>query len=575
MHIFKLKPKWFSVLLVFIVLLSLFCQSPVTAEEKLLIDTGIVTVPSESVSLLTNGKARHHILLDIEHFNWTAPVNYAEGTVHTYIEIISKPNNKLIQYIPMFQEPGYNGDHWWKTAGAWQITHPGVYTLTLPMEKMRLYDKETLTWDNPPPLRALSIFKYPGGGSADNIAFEDSNYFPMKVRELWVVISKGGEFSGWDTYVKKTHPRQIPIWVNFPDKEWQTIMHQAAGLDPEKFKAWVKSQKPEFGIGYGGQKPQSGGVVITRAGYIIHTLGDPDFKYQSESLGKMFTRMVLQLAVDKGLIKTERDLVKDYWTGAGQLEPHKVMTEGFNAKVRFSHLVYMKAGFPVTNGYFWETRDGTGIIGSKKIPWWAMYTANPDYDNYAHTEPGTVKCYSSGGYWRLSQALTAIWDKDLKQVLDEHIMSKIGIPPQRWNWLYGQEVRKNHDFYPKMPNYGGYIDRPYKINGIGVRGGPGWVVMSAKDLARVGLLVATGGLWKNERLISKIGGNAGVSSNLVQGWGAVRGKEGYFSFGKVATRFGDPKPNQMVSWIVGPVTGDDKKSRPEPVEVMVPMRDGG
>ena len=549
----------------------LLCQSAVTAEEKLLIDTGVVTVPSDSVSVLSYGTDYHHILLDIEHFNWHAPVNYAEGTIHAYMEIISKPNDKLIQCYPILQEPGYGGDHWWTVReNAWKIVHPGVYTLILPMEKMRLYHKPTLTLDNPPALKILAVFKYPGGGKADNIPFEDSNYFPMKVRMLWVVVSKGSDFSGWDTYVKTTPP----AWVNFPDRQWQTITPKAAGLDPEKFEQWLKSQKSEFRTAYGGQKPQAGGVVITRGGYIIHTWGDPDFKYQSASLGKTFTRMALQLAVDKGLIKSQTDLVKDYWTGAGQLEGHKVMTNGYNAKVRFSHLRDMKAGFPVTNGYFWETKDGTGIIGSKEIPSWATYTANPDYDNYAHAEPGTVERYSSGGYWRLSQALTSIWNKDLKQVLDEHIMSKIGIPPQRWTWLYGQEVRENRYFYPEMPNYGGYIDRPYKINGIGVRGGPGWAVMSATDLARIGLLVATDGVWKGQRLISRLGGNRGVRSNTMQGWGVANGKDGYFSFGKVATRFNDPTPDQMASWVVGPVTGNDKKSRPEPVEVMVPMRDG-
>ena len=51
---------------------------------------------------------------------------------------------------------------------------------------------------------------------------------------------------------------------------------------------------------------------------------------------------------------------------------------------------------------------------------------DPDYDNYAHAAPGSVSRYSSGGYWRLSQALTAIWKKDLKQVLDERIPPAIG-----------------------------------------------------------------------------------------------------------------------------------------------------
>ena len=47
---------------------------------------------------------------------------------------------------------------------------------------------------------------------------------------------------------------------------------------------------------------------------------------------------------------------------------------------------------------------------------WAKYTGDPDHDNYAHVTPGRTSRYSSGGYWRLSQALTAVWGEDLKQV---------------------------------------------------------------------------------------------------------------------------------------------------------------
>ena len=109
-----------------------------------------------------------------------------------------------------------------------------------------------------------------------------------------------------------------------------------------------------------------------------------------------------------------------------------------------------------------------------------------------HVTPGSKSRYSSGGYWRLSQALTAIWKKDLKDVLDERIMSTIGIPANRWDWLTGEQVRNDIDFYPDMPGYGKYLDAPYRIDGMLVRGGPGWVVMRAEDFARVGLLIATG-----------------------------------------------------------------------------------
>jgi hypothetical protein len=88
------------------------------------------------------------------------------------------------------------------------------------------------------------------------------------------------------------------------------------------------------------------------------------------------------------------------------------------------------------------------------------------------------------------------------------------------------------------------------IFGIQVHRDPGWVIMSAKDFPRVGLLIATQGVWKGECLVSKLGGNRGVAANIVDGWDIVEGKQGYFSFGNVATGFGDPRPKTMASWIV-------------------------
>ena len=344
----------------------------------------------------------------------------------------------------------------------------------------------------------------------------------------------------------------IPDWVVFPSETWDRISPEGAGLDRMAFDAWVNSQTPEFGHSFGGQKPTRGGVVLTRGGYLLHTWGDPAFRYQSASLGKTFTRMALQLALDARLIGSLDDRVADYWTGAGLLDAHKVLHQGYHQTLTFRHLRDMTGGFPVTNGYVWKTGTAHGKFTSE-IPGWAIYTGDPMYDNYAHIVPGKETCYSSGGYWRLSQALTGIWKRDLKTVLDERLMGPIGIPPERWDWLSGQGVYYATDFYPDMPGYGAFVDPPHQIDGLAVRGGGGWVVMSAEDFARVGLLAATGGFWAGKQLISEIGGNVGVGVNTMQGWGVVDGRAWYVSFGKVTTQFQDPRPEDLREWILGPV----------------------
>jgi CubicO group peptidase (beta-lactamase class C family) len=178
-------------------------------------------------------------------------------------------------------------------------------------------------------------------------------------------------------------------------------------------------------------------------------------------------------------------------------------------------------GFPIELGVRWRERRsgleaGDAVPG---VPEWASWTGDPFYDLYAHTRPGTQALYSSAGYWRLGQALTAAWGEDLKQVVDERLFGPIGIPPERWDWWTGEAVKEAKDFYPAIPDAYTYLDPPYAIGGKPVRSGPGWVIMSASDLARFGHLVATRGVWEGERLIDPawLRGHGGGNRSGVQG----------------------------------------------------------
>lgn len=366
----------------------------------------------------------------------------------------------------------------------------------------------------------------------------------------------------------QTAGAEVPSWVNFPRGQWETITPEKAGLDVQKFNAWLSGKRVQIPKGFGGQKPADGAVMLTRGGYVIKTWGDTEYSWQNKSNGKPHSTMLLYIAIHKlGLIKSINAKVKDYWTGVGHLNsPHKLMTNGHNANVTFKHLIDMRGGFPLSNGYFWRNK--------RNVPPWAAWTGNPDYDNYAHVKPGTQNRYSSGGRWRLSQVLTAIYNKSQKDALDEHVMSKIGISPGEWDWQSGEYVRSNKEFYPAFPGYGGFCDPPYQINGHEVVGGGGWVVISAQASSRLALLKATGGYWDvdadgkidpDTELVcpnmDAVDFNRGLgqSSGFAQaGWGKVDGKDGYFTFVRLAAnlldptgRPADPTPSKLASWITG------------------------
>ncbi len=343
---------------------------------------------------------------------------------------------------------------------------------------------------------------------------------------------------------------KLPSWVVFPEKEWVRITPGEAGLDEQKFRQILAQSRVGPGT-WGGVKikPDQWGAVLVRGGYLVWSWGNPKFKTQSASLGKCFTRVVFGLAVEAGLLDPDEPIYKT-WTGRGQLShPHKYLDTGHHRRLTWRHLLEHQGGFVLESGYHWRRRFGK--VSFLRVPPWARWTGDPLFDNYSHIPPGTRTYYSSGGYWRLGQALTALWNQDLKKVLDERIFRHLGIPADRWDWLPGKVVHDTKDFYPDFPGYGEYVDPPYEINGHVVRGGPGWVVMSAEDLARFGLLIATGGVWKGKRLIGAkwLRGHAGVGIHVVAGdpktlvaiakintrgfpFGQKVGTRGHFSFPK-------------------------------------------
>ena len=352
---------------------------------------------------------------------------------------------------------------------------------------------------------------------------------------------------------------EVPDWVTFPDGDWEAITPEDAGLDRENFQRFLADLDAR-GASVGGEvhEDNNWGTVVTRGGYLLHVWGNKDYKFQTASLGKTFIRALFGLAVEEGMVEPD-DLISDTWTGEGQLShPHKYLDQGHHKTLIWRHLLGDKygskqyGGFPLEIGYFWkmgpsdESKTGyvnlygeEGFSRNWMVPEWAKWSGDPFYDNYAHIEPGTIAHYSSGGFWRLGQALTVLWNRDLKEVLDEKLLSKIGIPADQWEWLPGQVVQKDKNFYPLWPSAWDYLDPPYEVNECVVRSGPGWVVMSGSDLARFGHLVATRGNWKGDQLLDPqwLRGHGGGNGSGVCGESTH-----YTAMGMVTTRGIDPIP---------------------------------
>jgi CubicO group peptidase (beta-lactamase class C family) len=308
-------------------------------------------------------------------------------------------------------------------------------------------------------------------------------------------------------------PLVIPDWVTFPGADWETISPADAGLDEQRYDAFISTLHPE-GANFGGEDHggRRWGAVLTRGGYLLHAWGDRSYRFQTASTGKAFMWALVGLAAEDGLLDPDAPIQRS-WTGRGLLShEHKALDAGHHRTLTWRHLIGEQygsvhyGGFPMELGIHWRNREtwlgsATGVETKPGVVEWATWTGDPYYDLYAHAEPGSQALYSSAGYWRLAQAMTAVWRRDLKDVFQERIFDVLGVPADRWDWYTGGWVKDQRAFYPTIPDSYTYLDPPYDIDGAPVRSGPGWVVISASDLARFGHLVATRGVWRGRRLV--------------------------------------------------------------------------
>ena len=227
-----------------------------------------------------------------------------------------------------------------------------------------------------------------------------------------------------------------------------------------------------YGEATGPLKPRGDmtGVII-RHGYLIAEWGEPERVDMTFSVTKSFVSTTVGLALDRGLIGNVNEKVKRY-VPTGEFDSEH------NSKITWDHLLR-------------QTSDWEGTLWGK--PDWAdRPPANQpllDYKNRKRNEPGTSYKYNDTRVNVLALAALHVWRKPLPQVLKEHVMDPIGAS-NTWRW-YG--------YKDSWINMDGVMVQ--SVSGGGHFGGGMWI--SARDLARFGLLTLRRGQWKDKRILSE------------------------------------------------------------------------
>jgi CubicO group peptidase (beta-lactamase class C family) len=260
--------------------------------------------------------------------------------------------------------------------------------------------------------------------------------------------------------------------------------------------------------------------LIVRNGYIVAEWGDTHRVDVTFSVTKSFVTTAVGLAYDRGLIPDLHEPVRNAMApivalagapGGAALVPVPASSEGPETAVRTALLGEVRAAdrpgvafaaFELLQPFesehnrkiTWDhllrqTSDWQGTLWGK--PDWAdrprgdleQWRARP------RDEPGTVYAYNDVRVNLLALAALNVWREPLPAVLREHVMDPIGASGS-WRWF-------------------GYDNSWVVLDGRlvqSVSGGAHWgggMFISARDMARFGLLTGRGGRWGDRQVISE------------------------------------------------------------------------
>ena len=133
--------------------------------------------------------------------NLNQPVNYAGGTVHQRVEVLSKPSDAPVVYQLCLVPVDISATPACSSSGL-TFSRPGVYETEQPLNSFSNYGG--INWDKGI-VDVMVVIKDEAGRPVDNSYFLAQNaqapdlddYYPMSVRYDAVITPAGGSFQGW------------------------------------------------------------------------------------------------------------------------------------------------------------------------------------------------------------------------------------------------------------------------------------------------------------------------------------------------------------------------------------------
>ncbi len=288
------------------------------------------------------------------------------------------------------------------------------------------------------------------------------------------------------------------IYYPPPGDAWQRRKPEEVGMDSallDQAIAYAKTQAGTMPADFSTQVQTFGRVlgplpkmradtsgIILRHGYIVAEWGDTKHVDPVYSIAKSFLSTAVGLAVDRRMIKSVRDPMKQYATDDGYASPH-------NSTITWENHLQQTSEW---EGSMWG--KNSDFVGVEEF-------GRGQRQPRAIKEPGTFWEYNDVRINRMSLTLLQVWQKPLPLVLKKEILDPIG-------------AAKDWHYY-------GYFNSQVMIKGKqveSVSGGTRWgggLWISARDLARFGYLFLRQGKWKSKQLVSANWIKAGTTPTTI------------------------------------------------------------
>jgi CubicO group peptidase (beta-lactamase class C family) len=265
--------------------------------------------------------------------------------------------------------------------------------------------------------------------------------------------------------------REAIAFAQAAESRWPHSMHMPDGQFVMTYDSGETPPDSEV-LGPVTPRGRASGLVY-RGGKLLAEWGDATRVDMTFSVAKSFLSLLAGVALGDGLIRSLDDRVADY-----------ALDDGFageqNKDITWRHLLTQTSEWQGTLFGKEDRIDHNRVVG-------VAVAGAPKGTRRPLRKPGSFYEYNDVRVNRLSLSLLQLFKEPLPSVLKRRIMDPIGAS-SGWRW-------------------DGYRNSTVAIDGkpmVSVPGGGHWgggIVISAHDLALMGLLVAQGGMWNGMQLL--------------------------------------------------------------------------